>query len=390
MARATFNEPYDEGKTLIFPQDMDRQFFPEAIKFSIYKRDGASYSAFKGKVKSTFEDMKKITNPVPDEEAEQSNEAKVAGAAAKLGERVKELFLDDKKGSLLHDAMSMRQGTGTYGAGPNGKYKPSEERVAKFGELAKIKPDEHTSEQHKQSIYLNMPESVAFSEGVQWQGSDLGVIGAALNGGLSGAIENGLLSGVGATLGGGAGALANMIPGVSGIAAPIIGAALGSGGLQSGIESTFGVKANPYKEQTFQGVDFRSFDFTFTLRALNDSDVTMIRDIISAFRAHSKPNFEGDKGQSGVFEYPMEFRIEFLTIDNTNSYVTNKYLPEIKYCVCTGVNTNFAQQGWNSFEGGAPVDVSLQLTFQETEIITSDDVRGKTTVGKFKESGRKF
>ena len=91
-----------------------------------------------------------------------------------------------------------------------------------------------------------------------------------------------------------------------------------------------------------------------------------------------------------MFAYPKEFRIEFLTIDDDNAYETNKYLPEIKYCVCTAVNTNFTQQGWKAFDGGAPVDISLQLTFQETEIITNEDVMGKTSVGRFKESNRRF
>ena len=160
--------------------------------------------------------------------------------------------------------------------------------------------------------------------------------------------------------------------------------------IQSAGEATFRVKANPYKEQTFQGVGFRSFDYSFILKPRNFDEVETIRDIITTFRAHSKPTFENGKGDSGVFAYPKEFRIEYLTLNEDDDYVTNPYLPEIKYCVCTAVNTNYTAQGWRSFEGGAPVDISLQLTFQETEIITSEDVMGNTSTGRFRELKRKF
>ena len=65
-------------------------------------------------------------------------------------------------------------------------------------------------------------------------------------------------------------------------------------------------------------------------------------------------------------------------------------MPEIKYCICTSVNTNFATKEWRSFEGGAPVEVSLQLDFEETELITKEDVEGDTKVGRWAEKGSYF
>jgi hypothetical protein len=116
----------------------------------------------------------------------------------------------------------------------------------------------------------------------------------------------------------------------------------------------------------------------------------MIQNIITSFRACSKPTYDGDNGKTGVFAYPKEFWIEFLTLDANNSYQTNTYLPELKTCVCTGVNTNFTGSGWRSFAGGAPVDISLQLTFAETEIITGEDVLGATVAGRFAGKKRRF
>ena len=364
MARSSVERNEEFGAlsngTLVFPQDMDQQFYPEAIKFGIYQRQGPSYSKLKENVSVVAGDAIKksgITNENKPS-AEKTAVSNLTGGIAAAAKGVRALG-----GGLLDVAG---------------------ETLKEITKLANEKSVEH----HMQSIYLNMPSSVVFNEAVGWQGSDMGVIGALKSGNNKGALEGGLLSMAGAGIGGVAGAAIGKILGGGGMAAGVVGTVLGSGTLQSGIENSFNVKANPYKEQTFQGVDFRSFDFTFTLRARSQSDVDVIQQIIRTFRANSKPTFE--KGTGGaVFAYPMEFRIEFLTIED-GSYETNEYLPEIKYCVCTGVNTNFSGSGWRSFEGGAPVDVSLQLTFQETEIITGEDVMGETEVGRYKDSERMF
>ena len=356
MARAKLTDELSGDNSLLFPQDMDQQFYPESIKFGIYERQGVSYSALKKKVGESTDKLVKFFN---------SSSGGTGG-----GTGISELI---EKGEAIVANISTSIGTKSVQNTNNVGASTDSTSSSSSSKLQKNK----SVEKHLKSIYLNMPSSVVFNESVGWQGADLGVIGALKTGNMKAALENGLLSNAGAILGGGALALGG------GIAGGIIGSVLGGGALQSGIESTFNVKANPYKEQTFQGVDFRSFDFTFTLRARSQTDVNLIQKIIRAFRQYSKPTFETSSDHS-VFSYPKEFRIEFLTIDGNNSYITNKYLPEIKYCVCTSVNTNFSGTGWRSFEDGAPVDVSLQLTFQETEIITGEDVIGSTDVGRFK------
>ncbi len=361
--------------TLVFPQDMEQEFYPESIKFGIYERQGPSYSKLKENVSALtgvirvqdVDDNLQLANIITENQEALAIQNKLAPAKqnAELIAAHKQIIKNTKaeRGISFQEAKNI-----------------GKDIANDVTKLSKEKSVEH----HIQSIYLNMPSSVVFSESVGWQGADLGVIGALKSGaGGTAALENGLLSNAGSLLGGGALAL-----GGGGIAGGILGSVLGSGGLQSGIESAFKIKANPFKEQTFQGVEFRSFDFSFTLRARSQSDVIVIQDIIRSFRTHSKPTFEA--GTNGaVFAYPKEFRIEFLTIFE-NSYETNSNLPEIKYCVCTSVNTNFTGTGWRSFEGGAPVDISLQLTFQETEIITGEDVMGETEVGRYADSGRMF
>ena len=81
-----------------------------------------------------------------------------------------------------------------------------------------------------------------------------------------------------------------------------------------------------------------------------------------------------DKPDSAIFSYPDEFKIEFLTNNGYDYFEPNKYLPKLKQCVCKSVNTNFTTAGWKSFEEGAPTTITLQLGFEETDIITSEQV----------------
>ena len=78
-------------------------------------------------------------------------------------------------------------------------------------------------------------------------------------------------------------------------------------------------------------------------------------------------------------KYPQEFQIKFLTMTNPNTnveqYVLNQHLPKLKPCVCSSVETNYTPQGiWSAYEDGAPVSITLGLSFQETELVMADDV----------------
>ena len=224
--------------TLMFPRDMGKPFSPESIKFTIYTRDGASY--------------KNVRKDIQDS----------AGAVGELGGIVK------GSAKLLHDVSKARDGetaalrkkrvdsvTSTLKAAGSRALDEVTESFFKAGSTIKeelkkgVKPKkEYTTESHVQSIYLNMPNSVVFNESVEWQGQDLGAIGALKNGASAGeAAEVALLGNAGAILGGAAGAVTSALPGISGIAGTVVGAVAGAGGLQGGLESTFNIKANPYK-----------------------------------------------------------------------------------------------------------------------------------------------
>ena len=237
------------------------------------------------------------------------------------------------------------------------------------------------------SIYLPMPENLVYNEPIDWQGTDLGMMKGAADallgkGGSDNVLGGAALSQAGNVLAGGAGAIVSKLLGGGLLGGAVLGGLGGGAGVQGALESNLRIKSNPFKEQTFQGVGFRPFEFSFVFNARSQSEVNMIRKIVNSFRKYSKPSL--DKPDSAIFSYPAEFQIEFLTKDEYDNFNENTYLPRLKRCVCKSVNTNFTTAGWKSFNDGAPTTITLQLGFEETDIITSEQV-DKT--GDFGEKG---
>lgn len=231
----------------------------------------------------------------------------------------------------------------------------------------------------EKTIYLPMPENLVYNEPVDWTGTELGAmktLGDMATGGEAGkgALGGAALSQAGNVLAGGTGAIVSKLLGGGLLGGAVLGGLGGGAALQGVIESKLRIKSNPFKEQTFQGVGFRPFEFSFVFNARSQSEVLTIKDIINTFRKYSKPSL--DSPDSAIFRYPGEFIIEFKTLDHEiGTWYDNEYLPRLKHCICKSVNTNFTTAGWKSFEEGAPTTITLQLGFEEIDIITAEQIQ---------------
>lgn len=364
-------------ESLIFPSDLqnpsatennrNNAFYPEAVRFSIIKRNPITLEKLAGiasagrdaldkelkldKERQGFENELEENKQIPEKERFAENsffEAKIKAA------QNRERFKGDTN---VVESLAII----------------SEAAIKK---AANILQESRESITYLKHIWLQMPQSLLFNEQLDWAGTDLGVLGALREGGFDDAAKQGLMSNAGKLAGGATFALGSKILGQSAFVGGILGAIAGSN-VGSFIESTAGVRANPYKEQTFQGVPFRPFEFSFIFRARNQAEVLVVEKIITAFRAHSKPAFFSPD-ESGVFIYPDEFEISFKTYDfKGDNFIENPYLPVIKRCICKNVSTNYTGQGWRSLNDGAPADIVLTLSMEETEIVTQDDVLTK-------------
>ena len=248
------------------------------------------------------------------------------------------------------------------------------------------------------SIYLNMPNGIQFNEAANWGGQELGFMGKATQdlvsgqGGLGTTAVGALAGSAGSLIGASVGAIPSLVSKL-GISGGMFGAAIGAmaagGPIQRGAESALGVAQNPYMEMMFSGVGFRKFQFEFILRPKSSDEVNEVAEILSTLRTFTKPTFtEGALGKS-FMDYPMEFKIEFLTSGEKADqgaasrrdgmkYTINPHIPRLKDCVCDNITSNFTPQSiWAAHDEGAPVAVNLSLSFQETELVMAEDVYHK-------------
>jgi hypothetical protein len=377
----------DSYESLIFPSDFEGHIYPECIKFGIYEREGVS--------------LEDVSTAIEAGATHFTKRLKQEGELGALETQQQEMddhpdqFTIEQK-QALSNSLGNNNGTGANG---RAIIKESIKVAADTGIVDKLKSGialrKGLATKLKRNIFLNMPEVISFNEAATWEGTNMGVVGAMMDGKWEGAAASMVSGGFGqlaTAAGAGIGSMAGKIlkkGGMGGLIGGLAGFA-GSGSVGDKFESITNTKSNPYKEQTFQGIDFRNFSFSFKFQARNGSELIVIRDIIQSFRAFSKPSFGGDESATGMFKYPHEFQIEFLTLSSNGDLITNEWIPELKYCICKNVKTDFGEGTWKSFQGGHPVEISLSLEFTETELITEEDVFGDTAVGRFKGKGRNF
>lgn len=145
------------------------------------------------------------------------------------------------------------------------------------------------------------------------------------------------------------------------------------------LERLTGQIANTHSEQFFNGIGYRSFSFAYKFQPSSHEETNIVKDIIRNFRRNALPEL----GQAGISSfYPSTFEIEFITPhitqsddSDTKSY-RNPYMPRLKQLVCTGCNVTYGSGGgsFSSFKDGAPVEIDLELSFNETSKVYMKDV----------------
>ena len=137
------------------------------------------------------------------------------------------------------------------------------------------------------------------------------------------------------------------------------------------VMQSIGKAVNPLKFQLFEGVNFRTYSYTFNLRPKNADDAQSIQEIIHAFKLSALPGTAGEA--SRIYTFPNEWAIRF----------RGPFKDHIDYplvSVCTGVEVNYSDgQSFSTFIDGAPTSVGLTLNFTETSTLTRDKYKNKSS-----------
>ena len=158
--------------------------------------------------------------------------------------------------------------------------------------------------------------------------------------------------------------IASIIDGAASIAgvAPEASAAL---------QQVTGLAINPRQQQTFQGVQTRGFDFTFSFAPKNQKEAVEVSKIIRAFRKKAHPSLNNKT----FLNVPDEFEIRYYKVFNNGVVAENLFLNKIGRCALTAVNVDYTPNGINAtFPDGSPVRTSLTMQFTELRPLTREDI----------------
>ena len=147
---------------------------------------------------------------------------------------------------------------------------------------------------------------------------------------------------------------------------------LGAEGAVQGVNKLFGQADNPFVEVLFSGVNIRTFTYNFEFAPRNEVETDEIQQIIQLFRFHMVPELQSQNGR--YLTLPSTFDIHYmyqLDQDNANE---NNFYSKIATCVLQTCDVDYTPGGVKSFHDGAPTQITMGLTFMETELITKDKV----------------
>lgn len=127
---------------------------------------------------------------------------------------------------------------------------------------------------------------------------------------------------------------------------------------------------NPRTEVIFANTNLREFRYDFLFSPANDVESFNLQQIIKMLRYHAAPEFTGAQWnlealKSLLWIPPSEFDITFY-----NRGKENTVLPKINTCILRDIFIDYAPTGiYSTFSNGHPVQVRMQMTFLETEVI---------------------
>lgn len=161
---------------------------------------------------------------------------------------------------------------------------------------------------------------------------------------------------------------------------------------EAALNAVTGVVTNPRREQLFNDVSFRTFDFSFNFFPKSKSETELVTEIVKMFRFHAHPEVSSNQV---FYSMPSEFQITYVDLEypsnnpfqqfaslfgaNSNAGVAaapNQWLNKIGRCALTNVTTDYTPLGrLTSFANGAPAAITLALQFTELETISRNKIK---------------
>lgn len=132
--------------------------------------------------------------------------------------------------------------------------------------------------------------------------------------------------------------------------------------------ATQGLALNPQQQLLFDGIDFRTFQMSFTFTPFSKDEATTVKNIVKMFKTHAAPRIV--TGAAGMFFIPPStFNLEFFFNGEEN-----KNIGKVAECVIETIDVNYAPNGWSSHTDGSPVQTTMSISFKEIELIDREKI----------------
>ena len=207
----------------------------------------------------------------------------------------------------------------------------------------------------KTTIAIYMPQTLKFNlqadYGAEEIGGGLGALAKLRDAMNSGDFFGADLAAVGSQVG-------KLVTGLGSFATGGLGAGVGAA-----VQRRTGIAPAAMTEMIFNGIDYRTFSFTFkfTPRSRKESDV--VNNLLHAIKDAMLPTRVGTKSIA-AYQVPHEFVIRFM-----KGTKINPYLDQIGLCACTGVDIDYGSDKFSTHPSGDPVSIDATLTFRELELM---------------------
>ena len=221
------------------------------------------------------------------------------------------------------------------------------------------------------SVAMYLPSSIGNTTATGYTGDELGMAGYLALGGadLLGQLQNRDFAAMGETAVTMGGRL--ITEGMKKAAIGTIDAFTGAS-TEGAINKVFGQTLNPFIEVTFNNMGVRSFEYTFNFRPKNEDETKDVKAIIQLFRFHMVPELKGSNHR--YMTLPSTFDIHYMYQSSPSVSKENDYYNKIATCVLKNCDVNYAPEGVKSFGDGAPTQITMTLSFMETEMLTKQKV----------------
>lgn len=281
-------------------------------------------------------------------------------------------------------------------------------KVANAGRFNRNVPDNGQVASRKDygpAMYLYMPQNLSVTYAPQYNQVGVGIMGAAVANALGGELSAQNIADQLQTFAGDAtsevifNSLAKSITNLNSVMA------LNSGDIDGNtlMALASGKIFNPFQEQIFAGIGFRTFNFDFKMVARSKEEGKQIAAIIKYLKRSSLPRFSGSTGEAGenptgvqnlqgftatsndrYLSVPNRFRVSFCRMAENGTGLEDLNHFKMDLCVITNISVNYTPDG--QYVALHPDDVkgeeyglfvpavNLSLSLTESSIMTSDKV----------------